>query len=118
MDLVGKPNNTSPIWSHLHSCHPSVFVQVFSSSRNRKRTAGQVCIGEDFSKLAKYKRDSIKWKMQTKNVETYAAIATPQRAREDERVHLVAEQTVKRVYTRGAGTGGAAAPPVFFCGQL
>ncbi len=29
MDLVGKPNTTSPIWKHFHSCHPSVFLQVF-----------------------------------------------------------------------------------------
>ncbi len=25
--LVGKPNTTSPIWNHFHSCHPSVFVK-------------------------------------------------------------------------------------------
>ncbi len=35
-------------------------------------------------KLAKYKRDSGKWKMPTRNVETYAAIPIPQRARADE----------------------------------
>ncbi len=58
MDLVGKPNTTSPIWNNFHSCHPSAFVQVSSSSRDRKRPAGQVCIGEAFSKLAKYERDS------------------------------------------------------------
>ncbi len=46
MDLVGKPNTTS------------AFVQVSSSSHDRKRPAGQVCIGEAFSKLAKYERDS------------------------------------------------------------
>ncbi len=46
MDLVGKPNTTSPIWNHFHSCHPSAFVQVSSSSRDRKRPAGQVCVGE------------------------------------------------------------------------
>ncbi len=84
MDLVGKPNNTSPIWSPLHSCHPSAFVQVSSSSRDRKLPAGQVCVGEAFSKLAKYKRDSCKWKMPTRNVATYAAIPIPQRARADE----------------------------------
>ncbi len=64
MDLVGKPNTTSPIWNHFHSCHPSMFVQVSSSSRDRKRPAGQVCVGEAFSKLAKYKRDSGKWRCQ------------------------------------------------------
>ncbi len=84
MDLVGKPNTTSPIWNHFHSCHPSVFVQVSSSSRDRKRPAGQVCVGEAFSKLAKYKRDSGRWKMPTRNVAAYAAIPIPQRARADE----------------------------------
>ncbi len=80
MDLVGKPNTTSPIWNHFHSCHPSAFVQVSSSSRDRKRPAGQVCIGEAFSKLAKYKRDGSKWKILTRNVATYAAIPIPQSA--------------------------------------
>ncbi len=84
MDLVGKPNTTSPIWNHFHSCHPSAFVQVSSSSRDRKRPAGQVCICEAFSKLAKYERDGGKWKMPTRNVATYAAIPIPQRARADE----------------------------------
>ncbi len=88
MDLVGKPNTTSPIWNHFHSCHPSAFVQVSSSSRDRKRPAGQVCVGEAFSKLAKYKRDSSKWKMPTRNMETYAAIPIPQRARADEELML------------------------------
>ncbi len=47
-----------PIWKQIHSCHPSVFVlEVFSSSRDRKRLADQVCIGEAFSTLAKYERD-------------------------------------------------------------
>ncbi len=81
MDLVGKPNTKSLIWNHLHSCHLSAFVQVSSSSRDRKRPDDQVCIGEDFSKLAKYKRDSGKWKMLTRNVATYGAIPFPQRAR-------------------------------------
>ncbi len=80
MDLVGKPNTISPIWSHLHSCHPAAFVQVSSSSRDRRCSAGQVCIGEAFSKLVKYERDSGEWKMLT-NVATYAAIPIPQRAR-------------------------------------
>ncbi len=61
MDLVGKPNTKLPIWNNFHSCHPSVFVQVSSSVF--KRPAGQVCIGEAFSKLARYERDSGKWKM-------------------------------------------------------
>ncbi len=82
--LVGKPNTTSPIWNHFHSCHPSAFVQVSSSSHDPKRLAGQVCVGEAFSKLAKYKRDSGKWKMPTRNVATYAAIPISQRARADE----------------------------------
>ncbi len=82
MDLVGKPNTTSAIWNNFHSCHPSAFVQVSSSSRDRKRPAGQVCVGEAFSKLAKYERDSGKWKM-PRNVATYAAIPIPQRARAD-----------------------------------
>ncbi len=68
MDLVGKPNTNSPIWNHFHSCHPSAFVKVSSSSRVRKRPAGQVCIGEAFFKLAKYERDSGKWKMLTRNI--------------------------------------------------
>ncbi len=84
MNLVGKPNTTSPIWNNFHSCHPSAFVQVSSSSCDRKRPAGQVCVGEAFSKLAKYERDSAKWKMPTRNVATYAAIPIPQRARADE----------------------------------
>ncbi len=49
-----------------------------------KRPAGQVCIGEAFSKLAKYERDSGQIKMLTKNVATYAAIPIPQRAGADE----------------------------------
>ncbi len=81
MDLVGKPNTKSPIWNHFHSCHPSAFVQVSSSSRDRKRPAGLVCIGKAFSKLAKYERDSGKWKMLTINVTTYATILIPQRGR-------------------------------------
>ncbi len=43
---------------------------------------------EAFSKLAKYKRDSGKWKMPTRNVATYAAIPIPQRARADEELML------------------------------
>ncbi len=70
INLVGKPNTTSPIWNHFHSCHPSTFVQVSSSSNDCKRPAGQVCIGEAFSKLAKYKQDRSKWKMLTRNVTT------------------------------------------------
>ncbi len=79
IDLVGKPNTASLIWNHFHSCHPSVFVQVFSSSRDRRRSDGQVCISEAFSKLAKYKRG--KWKILTRNVATYAVIPILQRAR-------------------------------------
>ncbi len=48
--------------SPIHVC------KVSSSSRDRKRPAGQVCVGEAFSKLAKYERDSDKWKMSTRNV--------------------------------------------------
>ncbi len=94
MDLVGKQNTTSPIWNNFHSCHPSAFVQVSSSSRDRKRPAGQVCVGEAFSKLAKYERDRGKW-MLTRNVATYAASPIPQRARADEELTpacMVAEQ--------------------------
>ncbi len=58
----------------------------------------QVCVGEAFSKLAKYKRDSCKWKMPTRNVATYAAIPIPQRARADE--ELLGGGTVNRVWTR------------------
>ncbi len=72
MDLVGKQNTKSPIWNHLHWCHPSAFAQVSSSSLDRKRPAGQVCNGEAFSKLAKYEQDSGKWKMLTRNVATYS----------------------------------------------
>ncbi len=81
MDLVGKPNTKSQIWNHFPSCHPSAFVQVSSSSGDRKHPAGQVCIGEAFSKLAKYERDSGKWKMLTRNMATYGAIPITQRAR-------------------------------------
>ncbi len=81
MELVGKPNTKSQIWNHFPSCHPSAFVQMSSSSGDRKHPAGQVCIGEAFSKLAKYERDSGKWKMLTRNMATYAAIPIPQRAR-------------------------------------
>ncbi len=65
-----------------------ICVQVSSSSRDRKRPAGQVCVGEAFSKLAKYERDSSKWKIPTRNVETYAANPIPQRARADEELTL------------------------------
>ncbi len=74
MDLVGKPNTTSPILNPFNSCHPSAFVQVSSNSRDHKHPAGQVCIGEALSKLAKYERDSGKGKMLTRNVATCAAI--------------------------------------------
>ncbi len=40
MDLVGKPNTTSPIWNHFHSCHPSGFVQVSLSSHDRRGLHG------------------------------------------------------------------------------
>ncbi len=92
MDLVGKPNTTSLIWNHLHSYHPSAFVKVSSSSRHRKRPDDQVCIGEAFSKLTKYERDSGKWKMLTRNVATYEAIPIPQRARaaDEELTHPLA----------------------------
>ncbi len=92
MDLVGKPNTKSPIWNHFHACHPSAFVQVSSSSRDRKCPAGQVCIGEDFFKLAKYERDNCKRKMLTRNVATYGAIPIPQRARaaDEELMHTLA----------------------------
>ncbi len=71
MDLVGKPKTKSPIWNNFHSCHPSAIVQVSSSSRDRKRPAG---IGKGFSKLAKYERDSGKWKMLTKKSATVTAV--------------------------------------------
>ncbi len=86
------------VWAQentVYSCHPSAFVQVSSSSRDRKRPAGQVCVGEAFSKLAKYERDSGKWKMPSRNVATYAAIPIPQRARADE--ELLGGGTVNRV---------------------
>ncbi len=54
------------------------------SLRDRKHPAGQVCIREALSKLAKYERDSGKWKMLQINVATYTAIPIPQRARADE----------------------------------
>ncbi len=73
----------------LESCHPSAFVHLSSSSRDRKRPDDQVCIGEAFSKLAKYERDRGKWKMLTRNVATYATIPIPQRPREDEHAHLL-----------------------------
>ncbi len=61
IDLVGKPNTTSPIWNHFHSCHPSAFVQVSSSSRDRKRPAGQVCIGEAFRAFTPQAARTSKW---------------------------------------------------------
>ncbi len=99
MDLVGKPNTTSPIWNHLHSCHPSAFVQVSSSARDRKCPAGQVCIGEAFSKLAKYERDSGKWKMLTRNVTTYPTIPIPHNARAADK-----ELTCPLAWWRSIGT--------------
>ncbi len=62
---------------------PISVCKVSLSPRDRKCPAGQVCVGEAFSKLAKYERDSDKWKMSTRNVETYATIPIPQRARAD-----------------------------------
>ncbi len=82
--LVGKPNTTSADLESFPFMLPSAFVEVSSSSRDRKRPAGQVCVGEAFSKLAKYERDNGKWKMLTRNVATYAANPIPQRARADE----------------------------------
>ncbi len=68
----------------IHVTHPR-FVQVSLQVHViAKRPAGQVCVGEAFSKLAKYKQDSGKWKMPTRNVATYAAIPIPQWARADE----------------------------------
>ncbi len=75
-------------------------VCTSSSSRDHKRPAGQVCIGEVFSKLAKYERDSGKWKMLTRNVATYSAIPIPQRSRaadEEFRHRLLGGETVNRV---------------------
>ncbi len=111
MDLVGKPNTTSPICNHFHSCHPSAFIQVSSSSRDRKRSAGQVCVGEAFSKLAKHERDSSKWKMPTRKVAIYAAIPIPQRAHADEELtHTLAwwrnsEPCLNRTTVRRNTTG-------------
>ncbi len=51
MDLVGKLNRWSGIIS-IHVTDPRLYKS--SSSRHRKRLDDQVCIGEDFSKLAKY----------------------------------------------------------------
>ncbi len=56
-------------------------INVNVSSHDHKRPACQVCIGEVFSKLAKYERDSGKWKMLTRNVATYGVITIPQRSR-------------------------------------
>ncbi len=67
--------SNGPCWENkYYIADLELFPFVSSSSRDRKRPAGQVCIGEAFSKLAKYKRDSGKWKMPTRNVATYAAI--------------------------------------------
>lgn len=67
--------NTLNLKSHLQSCHPSTFVQVMSSSsRECKTPAGQVGIEEAFLKLAKYKRDSDRWKMLMRNVAKYLVV--------------------------------------------
>ncbi len=55
----------------------SAFVQVSSSSHDRKRPAGQICICEAFSQLAKYEQDSGKWKMLAIYLATYAEIPIP-----------------------------------------
>ncbi len=54
-----------------------VFTSVFKFMWSQ--TPGWA-VGEAFSKLAKYERDSGKLKMLTRNVATYAAIPIPQRA--------------------------------------
>lgn len=111
MDLVGKPNVTSPIWqhfgfvpnekgepvnldeaicrlcgkaisvkkpntsnlqSHLRTSHPATYTQLMSSER--KRPASQLGIAEAFSKMAKYKRESDKWKTLTRNVATFLVV--------------------------------------------
>ncbi len=95
--FVGKPNTTSPIWNNFHSCHPSAIVQVSSSSRDRKRSAGQVCIGEAFSKLAKYEQYSGKWKMLTRNEATNAVFPIPQRARAAEQLRQNSETCLNRM---------------------
>ncbi len=68
MDLVGKPNTTSPIWESFPFMSPIRICTSVFKSRDRKRPAGQVCVCEAFSKLAKYERDSGKWKMSTRNL--------------------------------------------------
>ncbi len=79
---------------NIRVTHPRLYkclqVHVIANAR-----LGQVCVGEAFSKLAKYKRDSSKWKMPTRNVATYAAIPIPRRARADE--ELLGGGTVNRV---------------------
>ncbi len=55
----------------FHSCHPSAFVQVSSSSRDRKRPAGQVCVGEASPNWPNTNETAGRWKMPTRNVETY-----------------------------------------------
>lgn len=66
--------NTLNLKSHLQSCHPSTFVQVMSSSSREYKSPGQVGIEEAFLKPAKYKRDSDKWKMLTRNVAKYLVV--------------------------------------------
>ncbi len=73
--------------------HTWLYVIFTLSSRDRKRPAGQVCIGEAFSKLAKYERDSGKWKIPTRNVATQDVIPIPQRAHAD----LVVDQCINRM---------------------
>ncbi len=87
MDLVGKNqilHRPSGIIS-IHVTHPRLYkclqVHVIANAQ-------LVRFGEAFSKLSKYKRDSGKWKIPTRNVATYATIPIPQRVRADEELTL------------------------------
>ncbi|KAI2647756.1 E3 SUMO-protein ligase ZBED1 [Labeo rohita] len=104
MDLVGKPNVTSPIWEHFGFvpnekgepinldeaicmlCGKKISVKRAITSNlqshlrscllNANAQLVKLGITEAFSKMAKYKRESDKWKTLTRNVATFLVAET------------------------------------------
>ncbi len=71
----------------IHVTHPRLYKCLQVHVIANAQLSGLV---RAFSKLAKYERDSGKWKMPTRNVATYAAIPIPQRARSDDELRSLA----------------------------
>ncbi len=96
MDLVGKPNVTSPIWKHFgfvpnekgepinldeaicRLCGKKLSVKRANTSNLQScypaAYTRQLGIAEAFSKMTKYKRESDKWKTLTRNVATFLVV--------------------------------------------